>query len=75
MCPVVAFCDGVHSLTREAPLMRDGSYTYLASAVTPCYILIHEDLELEISDEREYVTFAFLGLSYFTQKIFYIYPF
>lgn len=42
-------------------------FILLVSVVTPGYIFISEDLELVATDEKEQVTFVFLGLVYLTQ--------
>lgn len=47
-------------------------FPFLASAITPGYILIPEAVELGTTDEGESVVFVFLGLFYLTQyNIFY----
>lgn len=42
-------------------------FTFQCSVVTPGYILTSENLQLRTSDEREYVTYVFLGLCHLTQ--------
>ena len=42
-------------------------YVYLVSVITPFCKLTLENLELRTADEREHVTFVFLGLGYLTQ--------